>query len=880
MGWTSMARKLKRWLPGGKERFRDEIQEELKQHVEELTQENLRAGMSPEEARRAAVLRFGNVGAISDGVQAEHRVFRMEEVGKDLRFGARMLRRTPGFTIVAVLTLALGIGGTTAVFSVVDGVVLRPLPVHDPDRLVIVRGLWRGEPQAIAAADFANLQAHTETLEIVAATENTSFTLEDERSPDRLTGQRVTGRYFDLFGVEPLLGRTFGVAEDEPGNAGVVVLSNAMWRARFNADPDVLGRTVRLSGRQHEIIGVMPAHFDLTRQRERLWVPMAFTPEQKQVYDEQPYLTYGRLKPGVTLEQARSDLSVLMELRVRNDPREKDGGRSFTVQRLDDALLEETRPAMYLLLGAVGLVLLIACVNVGTLQLARARSRRKEIAISAALGASTWRVARQLLTESLLLATAGGVLGLLFAHWMLKAIISRAPIDIPRITYATIDGRVLLLTFFLVLLAALITGAWAAARARRIDPGTELGFGRTSGGASVRDRLRGTLVTAEVAMALVLLVGAGLLIRSAVEANRVDLGFEPENLLVGRVSLPLARYGDLGRFMTAVRQIEAEAAALPGVQKAAVADAAPLSSRMSNGLIPEGKPQTLEYLIQSASQFVTPAYFATMRIPLLLGRNFTDADRADAPKVVVINQVLAAAAFPGEEPIGKRLSWGPEAMLEVVGVVANVPNYGITTTVPPQFYFPLAQILPDMIRWTGGELEVTVRTAADPTRHANDLRAMMQRVDPAVPVYAVGPIEERIATMLRQRRFTTMLLTSFAVLAVFLASIGIYGVLSYMVTQRTQEIGIRVALGASRRQVLRLVFGDGLRLVALGAAIGIGGALAVTRLMTDLLFRVEPHDSATFILSAVALVLLALLASYVPAARALRIEPTVALRNE
>ena len=878
-----MFKRLRRWLPGGKDQLRRDTAEELRAHMDEIADDYIHRGMAPDAARRAAVLRFGNPAALSDSCQSQRKVFRMEEVTKDLRYGARMLRRTPGFTIIAALTLALGIGGTTAIFSIVNSVLLRPLPVPAPESVYIAWSTWKDQNGNASAGNFVDWREQSRTMQYMAATQSVSFILEDEQMPDRFIGSKATADFFPLLGVQPLLGRVFTPEEDQPGRDGVLVLTEGLWRSRFNADRNVLGRTLRLNGVVYQIIGVMPASLDVVGSNERFWVPMAFTPERKAMHDEHGYIVLARTKPGVTLAQAQSEMDAIAQ--TQRERFDKDNrGRGIRLQTLEDAILGDTRPTMYMLLGAVLLVLLIACVNVGTLQLARARARTKEIAIRSALGASSWRVARQLLTESFVLASLGGVLGLGLAYAMLSFLVSRAPASIPRISLAALDARALLFTFVIIVLSAALAGGWAAARARNTEPGAALGGGRSSGGASVRDRLRGAMVVAEIAMAIILLVGAGLLIRSAIAVNRVDLGFDPANLLVGRIALPESRYSGHERLSSVFRQIEDFARAIPGARSAALANRAPLSGGFSNGVVPEGKPEDLDHAVQSSTRFVTPAYFETAGIQLKRGRGFNATDVKGGLPVIIVNETFVRQAFGSEEALGKRVGCcsadNADKYRTVVGIVADTRNYGLTEEAPPEIYIPMEQIPADGWRWVAQSMEVLVRTSGAPEQHADDLRALMKRIDPLVPVYLVGPIEERIATTLEQRRFSTLLLSSFAGLALFLAAIGIYGVLSYTVSQRTQEIGIRMALGGKPSQVLGLILGYGLRLAVMGTVIGVLGALAVSGLLRSLLFGVTPNDLATYALAPVLFISMALLASYLPAMRATRIDPVVALRYE
>jgi putative ABC transport system permease protein len=799
---------------------------------------------------------------------------------QDVRYALRQLRTRPTFSVVTILTLALGIGGITAIFSVVQNVLLRPPAVADPDRIIVVRNVWKGRVTygGLSAGAFTDLQAQLKAAETLAATQTVSLTLESQDTPERIVGEKVTGDYFRLSGVAPLLGRAFSESEDLPGKDAVVVLSEQMWRARFQGDARILGRTIRLDGRPHEVIGVMPARFELADEEHRFWVPMAFTAERRTNYDEQPYTVFAKLGAGVTLAQARAELQAFAKSEAQKLPREA-GRRSFSPQPFVDALLAEARPPLYMLQAAAVFVLLIACVNVGTMQLARTRSRRRELAIRNALGASAARLGRQLLTESLVLSSIGGVLGLVFASVVVRWVVLRAPATIPRLSSASVDGWALCFTFFVVLVAAALAGGSAAARVRYFQPQADMGAGRT-GNASLRDRLRGAMVVAEVALALILVVGAGLLIRSGINANQVPLGFDADGLLAARVNLPAERYNNPESLKTVFRRIEEAAEGLPAVQSAALIDRAPLSGGGSNGLIPEGKPYTGEYVVQSALHIVSPQYFTTVRTPILRGRNFDANDRNGSAKVMIVNQALAQAAFGTENAIDKRLSWTQGEWITIVGVVENVHHYGVTQDAPPEFYIPLEQAPDVAIGWMANTAEIMIRTSGASATVASDLRSLMKQIDPAAPVYRVQSMEERVSETLEERRFTTLLLVSFAGLALFLASVGIYGVLSYAVTERTHEIGIRMALGAQRYQVLRMVIADGLRMVVFGASVGVVGAMFAAHLIRSLLFAVPPDDLATFTIAAVVLVTLALFACYLPAARALKIDPVIALRYD
>jgi putative ABC transport system permease protein len=808
----------------------------------------------------------------------------METLLQDVRYGFRMLVKSPAFAAVTVITLALGIGANTAIFSMVNSVLLRPLPFDQPERVMLVAETWQGQNGSVSAGNFVDWQQQNTAFEQLAAAQVSSFNFAAQDTPERVVGDRVTHNFFSVFGVAPMLGRTFARSEDQPGSERVAVLSERVWRQRFQSDPSILGRTVQMDGSGYTVIGIMPAKFDPIQNGEELWVPIAFTPERKAQHDEHSFLVVGRLRPGVSIEQGQSEMDAIAHRQALKYPRE-DGDRGVHVSRLDDELLSSFGPGLYMLLGAVGFVLLIACANIGNLQLVRSRARSKETAIRSALGASPRRLLQQVTVESMVLALTGGCVGLATAYCGLGWLVRVAP-DIPRLDEARVDGRAVAFTFAATLLSALLFGSWAALRAAFSNAGSALGEGTRGSAVASRDRVRSALVVSEVALALMLLAGAGLLIRSAWLVSKVNVGFDSNHLLIGRVSLPRVQYSAAEDAKSAFRRVLEESQRLPGVETAAVVSNAPLKGAGSNGLIPEGRPLETASAINSRFNLVSPDYFHAVRIPLKLGRTFADGDRAGAVKVMVINETLARVAFAGQDPIGKRIACcegGPNGKpdwKEVIGVVGDVHAWGLDRDVQPEFYLPVAQAPPASWDWIQRSMDIVVRSAAEPGALTNSVRQAVLKVDSGVPLYGVETMDQRIAGSLQQSHFNTFLMSVFAGVALLLAAVGIYGVLSYLVAQRTHEIGIRMAIGAQRMDVLRLVIEHGMRLTLIGVSVGILGALLTSRLLSSLLFGIKATDFVTMFAVSCLLVVVALLASSLPAQRAAKVDPMVALRYE
>ena len=874
----------------------DEVDAELGFHVDMRARELEARGLSPADAREAALRRFGDINRVnatcrSIGKRRDREMRRTEyltELTQDLTFAARQLAAHPGFTIVALLTLSLGIGATTAIFSAVQAVVLRPIPVPEPSRILAVYTSFPQGRGNVSAGNYADGIEPVSSFAATTAIRYSSFNIGDAAEAERIIGARVTAGFFDVFGVAPARGRVFTAEDDRPGGPNVVVLSHRLWSRRFGANPAIVSSQVRIGGQPYEVIGVMPPAFDFTAQTEELWVPMAFTAERRAMHDEHQYQVYGRLAPAATPERALAELHRNAESLRARFPKEA-AEIDFAVATVMDEIVGGYRLRLFTLLGAVGLVLLIACGNIANLLLARATARSGELAIRTALGAGRARIIRQLLTESLLLASVAGLAGIALASWGVTALAAAAPPGVPRLEQAMIDPLVLAFTAVVVIFSAVIFGLAPALRAARIDVQTVLKEGgRGLGAAAARDRLRTAVIVGELALALVLLVGAGLLIRSGLALERVSPGFEPSHVLAVRLSLPPADYKEPERVLQVFEQVAAAAAGIPGVRSAALTSQVPMGpGGNGNGLIPEGVAFDIRNSVQSRLRIVTPGYFETMGITIHRGRGLTAEDRRGSLKVMVVSQSLAQALFPGADPIGRRVACcepGPDGKTPdyktVVGVAADTRWRGPAEPPSPEFYLPAAQIPAAAWDWIQRTLYVTVRTAGDPAMAIQPLRAAVAPVAPGVPLFDARTMEQRIGASLQTARFNTLLLTILGGLGVLLAVVGIYGVIAYFVTRRTRELGVRMALGATRHDVIALVLRQAVWPVGLGIAIGVVASLATSRLLTSQLFGVAPADPMTFAVVAVALALVAFTASFIPALRAAAADPTEALRSQ
>lgn len=807
----------------------------------------------------------------------------MDNFWQDLRYGMRMLLKHKGITMIAVLSLALGIGANTAIFSLVDAVLLRPLPFHEPDKLVMVwedatnLGFPRNTP---APANYADWKAQNQSFEDMAALSWGSYNLTDDSEPEKVEAQSVTANFFPLLGVMPVLGRNFAPEEDRPEGNKVVMLSYSLWQRRFGGEQGLIGKELLLDGQKHTIIGVMPSGFQFLSKEIDLWVPIAFTSQQLANRGGHYLTVVGRIKSGVTLAQARDDIAAITQ-HINQEYPSPNFELGSTVISMREQLAGNVRPVLFVLLGAVGLVLLIACANIANLLLARGASRYREIAVRTALGAARHRIVRQLLTESMLLAVTGGLAGLLFAWLSFSFLKQIIPNSMALNASVQIDARIFAFTLLLSLLTGIVFGLTPALQAARVDLNATLkqSAGRTGTGTGHR-RLRGALVVTEIALALILLVGAGLLIQTFLRLRALDIGINPENVLTLRTALPRSKYSELPRRTAFYQQVLERVRALPGVVAAGYTSAVPLTWKGgTNGFTVEGvEPLPGQ---DANNRQISTGYMEAMEINLKQGRLFDDHDDVQSPPVTIINETMSRQYWPGETAVGKRFKLGPvesqNPWITIVGIVGDVKEMGLEAPPKAEMFFPYQQ-LPTTL-WNMPR-DLTVRTTGDPLSIVAAVRQAVWSVDPAQPVSNVRTMEDILSEEVTQRRISMTLLVAFAALALLLASLGIYGVLSYAVAQRTQEIGIRMALGANGTDVLRLVMADGLRLAGAGVAIGLGVSLALTQLMTRLLYGVSANDPRTLTGVTLLLLAVALAACYVPARRAARVDPMVALRNE
>jgi putative ABC transport system permease protein len=800
----------------------------------------------------------------------------MQTLSQDLRFGVRLLLKNPGFTLIAVMALTLGIGANSAIFSVVNSVLLRPLPYQESDRLVF---LSERSPQlegmSISYPNFKDWREQNQVFENIGVYRRQSYNLTGIGEPERLTGGIMSADLLAALRVKPALGRSFTNEEDKPGGTPVVLLSHGLWQRRFGGDPAIVNQTLTLNGVSYTVIGIMPPDYRFP-SRVELYAPVGQESGQAswQNRGNHPGL-YGvaRLKPGVTIEQARANMDAIAVNLEKQYPQSNMGNRASLTPMID-IIVRDVRPRLYVLLGAVGFVLLIACANVANLLLARATTRQREIALRTALGASRWRVVRQLLTESVLLAVIGGALGLLLAKWGVKAILAISPNSIPRAQEVGLDGRAVAFTVLISIVTGIVFGLAPALQASRLDLNESLKeAGRGSTGR--RHWFRSSLVVSEIALTLVLLVGAGLLIRSFYHLQKVDPGFISDNLLTFNVSLPQSKYSTEPQRINFYDQVLLKIRALPGVEAVGMASGLPLGNNgWQSGFVIEGRPAPppgQNPLTEVA--YVSPDYFHAMRMTFLKGRNFSEQDIKSAPRVTIIDEEFARRHWPESDPIGQQIRVGGNPTT-IIAIVRRVKMEGLATdSNRVQSYYPYQQ------NPLGG-MTIVLRTKGDPAELATSARLQVQSVDKDQPIFLVQTMEQIWNDSIAPERLNLMLLIIFAGVALALAAIGIYGVMAYSVTQRTHEIGVRMALGAQRTDILKHVVGQGMLLVIIGIAIGLGTAFAVTRLMKSLLFGVSASDPMTFSAVAIMLALIALFACFFPARKAMKVDPMVALRYE
>ncbi len=884
----------------------EELEEEIQAHLRMAAQERAESGESAEQARASAVREFGNVLMVKEVTRNMWGFAWLETLMQDFRYGLRMLARSPGFTGIAIITLALGIGANTAVFSVVNGILLQPLPYKDPDRLVMLWEAHRhfGERLAFSYPNFRDFRDQNHAFEEMAAFTLLTLHLAGRSAPEIVSTSWTTGSLFQVAGAEPILGRTFLPEEEKAGQGQVAVISYRLWKRRFGGDPTILGKQVRVTGWDRTvdrtIVGVMPPGFvfpsgEATGFNEQsawtkkgmgadIWVPLlSFDPKflaevaESREFDD--LFVVGRLKPGVRLSVAQAEMETIAVRLQQQYPKENEG-RDVRLVPLHKQIVGRIRPSLMLLLFAVGFVLLIACANFANLLLTRAASREKEFSVRASVGASRGRLIRQLLSESVLLALLGGGVGVLLAVWGLEALVALAPREVPRLELVQMNGTVLAFSLVVCTLTGLLFGLAPALHASKPDLNECLKEGgRTLAGSRRSHRLRNVLVVTEIGLALVLLVGTGLMIRSFIRRQGFRWGFNSKGL----VTMFIIRHGANGeeetrRFIAFERELLRRVEALPGVQSVGIVgrvihDGGDIGAGYQiegRNLPPAAQPPRIPF------EGVSPSYFRVMEIPLMRGREFTENDTADSPKVVIINEAMARRFFHGEDPIGKRIQEsgsGRNPWLTIVGVVADMHFVAFQDSVRPMFYYPYTQAPPD-------PMTVLVRTSSDPKALAEPLRQAVWSLDQDQPVYQIETMVEQLKGLMAQQRFMMVLLGAFALLSIVLAAVGIYGVISYSVEQRTHEIGVRVALGAGRHDVLRLVVGQGMILTVIGIVAGLAAAFALTRFLASMLFEVRPTDPLTFASASLLLTGVAILACYIPARRAAKVDPMVALRYE
>jgi predicted permease len=883
-------RQLRAWLvrlaglfdKGRREReMVEELESLLRLHIDD----SLRAGLDVAEARRQALIKLGGLEQVKESYRDRAGLPVIETLIQDLRYGARMLFKQPGFTFVAVLTLSLGIGANTAIFTVVDAALLRGLPYRDPERLVQVWETRRvGEIKQLDASypDYLDWGRQSEVLEGICGYTgwDGSFTLTGRAEPERIEGARVTASFFSVLGVAPMLGRTFLPDEDRPQAESTVILSYGLWQRRFGADPNIVGQSLILDGSDYTVLGVLPSSFQFAPMgKAQVWVPLRPKPFQLDRRFMHWLDVIVRLKPGVSLAQAQAQMSTIGERIERENP-DSHTGAGLKLVPLHEQIIGSVGSLLLVLLGAVGLVLLIACANVANLLLLRAAARRQEISIRLALGATRWRLVRQLVSESLLLTLVGGVLGLALAAWGVKLLLAAIPAaqldSMPYLQGLTLNARVFGLTAALSLLTGVVFGLAPAWQSAKLDLQAVLKDSNRTAAGTGRQRFRSLLVVSEIALALVLLVGAGLLIKSTLRLLDVKLGFKPERLMTMRLELPPSRYSAGEQTRAFHQQLLPRIEALPGVAGVGTVNWLPLEGGPVNLLRVEGQPPPPpSEMPKTTTHVVSSNYFRTMGIALVKGRYFTDDDNQSSPSVLVINDAFAKKLFANQDPIGRRIIFegGEQKPSEIVGVVDDERVGELDEEAAAVVYLPYLQD-----PWT--KLNLVVRTTGDSVSIVNAVRGEVQAIDQDLALYSVATMEQLIAerpsTFLR--RYPALLMGVFAAIALILAAIGIYGVISYSVNQRRHEIGVRMALGAQRRDVLRLIIGQGMVLILSGVAGGVAAALALTRLMRSLLFGVSATDPLTFILVTALLALVALLACYIPARRATKVDPMIALR--
>lgn len=877
------------------------MHEEMRSHVEMQTQENIEAGMNPKEARRAAMCQFGSPESLKETCRDQRGVNWLENIIQDAQFGVRMLLKHPGFTIVVAITLALGIGANTAIFSVVNAVLLKPLPYRDPDRVVL---LWANnstlnlgtQELPAEALDLPEWRAQASSIGEIAAFRSWQADLSGGGEPERLAGVQVTANLFTLLGINPMLGRTFTTDEEQPGDDKVAVISHALWTRRFGGDTNLLGQLVTINGDRRTLVGIMPPGFSFPRgaelpslyallPRTEVWLPLAEGSDfwhHDENHVKRGLIALARLKSSVSLDQAQREMSAIALRQARDHPTSH-AGWTIALRPLPLQVAGGTRSVLLVLLGVVALVLLLACANVASLLLCRCTARRRELAVRAALGAKRGRVIRQLLTESLLLSVLGGGLGVLLATCGIQVLLRLGPPNIPRLNEITFDGHVLAFTVLVAIMASVVFGlvpAWTGSEPHLAEA---LKADNRSGTRADRSRAQGLLVISEVALAVILLTGAGLMLKSFLRLRAVEPGFDPHHLVAFDIHLTTHRYENAARARQFFREAREGLTTLPGVQGVAAVAYLPLgASAQITGLIVEGRPlPTPSQRTPTQIQILTPGYFGAMGIRLERGRDFTERDTAAAPLVCIINETIARSIFPGVDSLGKRIRLGDgtpdeanNPFLTIVGIARDVRGIALEVPPKPEVYLPL-----DLEQRTA--MTFILRSRADTASALEGVvRAQMRSLDPTLPVANYRTMEALVSNAVARPRFSALLFGLFAATALLLTVVGVYGVVAFAANQRTREIGLRIALGASVASILGLIIRQGMLPVVAGLAVGVAGALGLTRFLSNQLYEVKPIDPATFFLVCVVLLSMAFVACWLPARRATRITPMTALQCE
>jgi len=884
----------------GRERYDRELNEEMQLHKELREREQREAGANPDDARYTTQQRFGNDLKLREESRDMSGWGWVQNLVQDVRFGTRMLRKNLGFTAVAILTLALGIGANTAIFSVVHAVLFSSLPYRQPERLVKVWGRLTGEgiPRNwFSDPEWFELVDRNHAFDQVAAyyANKGANVGNEDAAPQRITRGGSTASLFPLLGVQPILGRTYSAEEDQPGHNQVAVISYALWRSLYSGDPNVVGKPIRLNNRPYTVIGVLPEGFDFAGDNQ-VWTPLALDRTHPNSRGAHGWDVIGRLKPGVNLAQTSTDMDIFAQQLARENPAfygPTEGWGVFVVP-LREELVGQIRPALLILMAAVGIVLLIACTNITNLLLARSSAREKEMAIRASLGAGRWRTIRQLLTESLLLSLIGSAVGLALGAWALLAIRGLHIAVLPTVGKISLDSNVLLFTLGIALFTGILFGLAPALHVSspRLHDTLKEG-GRGGSGGPGGQRLRSALVVSEIAFSLLLVIAAGLTIRSFYQLLRVDPGFRTDHILTMRMNLPSITYPTLPAVSQFYQTVLDRIRVIPGVETAGAISELPMGNSYSSGsaFVEDSTAPMLQQIagtpygyLETDQRFITPGYFETMKTPLISGRVFSTVDTATSPLVAIVDSEFAADIWPGQDPLQKHIAiqTGTDpnkpkpVWCTVVGVVGHVHNNSLEVAGRVQAYFPQTQ---DPFRVSYG-MFLVIRTANNPSTVANSARAQVTAIDPREPVYAVNTMDEVVASSVEQPRLSLDLLGLFAAVAVVLAAIGIYGVMAFAVSQRKHELGIRIALGAQPRDILRMVVGHGVRLALVGVGLGLAAAFYLARYMAPLLYGIGTRDPITFVVVPLLLMVVALFASWIPAIRATHVDPIVTLRHE